>query len=107
MTRQYPADPFDYGGEEPFGCIHCAEMGYMDYPSTMNPCLVPGHAEKYKRNLANIMEMMDERRRPYSSQEGKCPYCLALGRVVGIDCEHWFGLGWSKSGNYHFPPQTK
>ena len=98
------SDPFEYGGDKPFACEHCAGMGYLDYPSTTKPCPVPGHAERYKRNLSDIMAMMDGLRRPYSPRNGICPYCKALGRPVEIDCEHWSGLGWSKSGNHHFSP---
>ena len=91
---------FDYSGDEPFGCEHCAGMGYMDYPSNQRPCIIPGHVEQYERNLSSLRVAMKSLERPYSPSDGNCPYCLALGRPTGISCKHWTGLGWSKAGRW-------
>jgi hypothetical protein len=89
-------DPFTYGGEEPFACQHCAGMGYQDYPLNKLPCPIPGHAEKYERNVADINRLMESLKRPYTPAEGNCPYCLAAGEPVGVGCRHWTGNGWSR-----------
>ena len=90
-------DPFLYGGEDPFGCKHCAGMGYLDYPTCEKPCLVLGHRERYESNFKDVMRMMDGLKRPYKKDDGNCPYCLSQKKPVGVECRHWTGAGWSRN----------
>lgn len=93
-------DPFSYGGDHPFMCSYCAGMGYEDYPSNQIPCRIGGHKDQYESNLEDVMAMLGGFRKEYdSSTHGNCPYCKAAGREIGVDCEHWDGLGWMKDSN--------
>jgi len=77
-------------------CKHCAGMGYIDYPLNTKPRPIPGHRELAERAFQVERARLETLKKPYSPKEGNCPYCLAEGKPVGIQCKHWNGLGWSK-----------
>ena len=95
-------DLFIYSGQNPFGCWHCGGMGYQDYPSNKMPCPVEGHQKRAEQNLQDVMRVMEARKKNYRSEMGKCPYCLAQGREIGIECEHWSGDGWARDRKIAF-----
>jgi hypothetical protein len=78
------------------GCPYCAMTGYEDYPNNQIPCRIHrGLGQQIARTNSALLEGM---RKLYTPEEGNCPYCLYQGRPVGVDCEHWTGLGWSRDG---------
>lgn len=89
-------DLFSYSGGDDFECEYCAGVGYTDYPTCSKPCPVPGHRERHEANMKRVEAAFDLRLRHYQVSDGNCPYCLAQGKPVGIECEHWAGMGWSK-----------
>ena len=88
-------DFFTPDGE--FGCEFCAGMGYEDYPSSRIPCRMSGHLAKHEQNVRQVMAHMNARRRNWSPEDGRCPYCKTNG-----ECKHWRGDSWVKDGGGPF-----
>lgn len=76
-----------------WGCEYCAGVGYMDYPQNKKPCPVPGHVERFQADLRVAEAWIESRKKPYSVDDGPCPYCKATHA-----CEHWTGNGWARDG---------